>query len=147
MVNLNALLSPDQLARKGHVTRQSIYAALRNGRLTGIKCKGNWRISSKDYDEYRARRGERRLIHQGKLLHDPAEGRWSIPQLQTMLADRLRRPYSWQRIYYHIRAGKLRAERIGHYWLILDEDAQSFIKLEIEHYKGARDGANRRSGV
>jgi len=57
---LPSLYTPEEVARKVKVERQTVYHWLSSGRLRGLRVGSNWRITEEDLLEFMTRHSQRK---------------------------------------------------------------------------------------
>jgi len=120
-----------ETAESNGITRQAVYLSIKNGRLKAEKVGVQWLMHKDDVKHYRENRYSRKESKRstGELLHDPSKGEYSVHQLSKMSGT------SIQRIYYLIREGFLKAERIRSAWVIKIDDVSDVRALLDSMYK------------
>jgi excisionase family DNA binding protein len=119
-------------AEYAHVSRQAVYLAIHKRGLKAKKVDGQWRISRKDYDEWRAQKYNRDLVKQdGEFLFDLDKGTLSVNQAAKVISESLKRHYHAQHLYYLLRLGKLKAMKKRTTWVLFKEDVVDIIEKEL----------------
>lgn len=129
MTEKNEFLTLTQAAKEIGVTRGAIYAAINKKRLVGHQVRGQWLFTKDDLEAYkkvRYTRGHR--MHEGRLIHNPSEGRRSVTQAADYLREHLDSSFTTQKVYYQTRSGYIKSHRKGCSWVILDKDLHAFIE-------------------
>jgi len=110
-------VSITEAARINGVTRQAIYVAIKQAKLSAAKKATRWMINLKDLEDYRKNKYSRsKSTFDGELLYDNERGFFSINQVAKMLG------VPAQKIYYATRIGLLKATRKGAAWVVhIDE--------------------------
>lgn len=130
------LVSITEAARLNKVTRQAIYVAIKLNKLKAHKDSTRWTIDLADLAEYRKHKYSRaRSTYNGELIFDNAKGSFSVNQA----AKRLNVPP--QKIYYATRSGKMKAERRGAAWVILDSEIEEYRAKYLSKKKRKRRSA------
>lgn len=126
------ILSLREAGLHAHVQRQSIYLAIKKGRLKATKVNNRWRIKLLDLDDYRCSKYNRdyRTIN-GELVFDMEKGEFSVQQVCKVMCATLNRQFSMQRLYYLLRIGQVKAFKKGSTWVILKEDAVALLDIEL----------------
>lgn len=122
------LYTLEECGNYGKVTRQAVYLAIRKNKLKATKVKGKWMISPKDYDEYRLNKFNRSSFkYNGEYIYDMDKGHFSVQQVCKIFTHTLKRPFSQNRLYYLLHAGKLKGFRKRAAWVICKEDAVALL--------------------
>lgn len=128
---LKGYMSTKEAADYGHITRQSVYKAIMQGRCKGEKIGDAWYITVEDFDRYRGERNiSERFRIDGKLVFDAREGRFSVMQVAKIIGMTLRIPYDVQRVYHFIRKGVLTPKKVGKYLVISKREATKLLEME-----------------
>ena len=114
-------LSSSQAADYLDVDRQSVYMAIKKGRLKAAKTT-RWKINFEDLKSYSETRWNRKFSKRnGELLFDLSKDELSVKHA----AEILKVPEN--HIYYCIYVGKMPAFRKGKTWVIKGEDIKYYI--------------------
>jgi|SRR5277367_3330229 len=133
------LLTVSQAAMIARITTQSIYLAIKQGKLKAVCVKKRFQILPQDLEAYRLNKYNRDLRKKdGEFVFDIDKGHFSVPQVSKVFGEILGRPYPLQRLYYKIRTGQLKSFRKGAAIVITKEDAISFIMLD-QNYPENKD--------
>lgn len=112
------MLTISQLTDKYHITRQTLFIKIKDGRLKATKKKGKWCIREKDYLSYIKDRYHRYLDNGVKFFD--GKNVFSPRQVSQKLKC------SVQKIYYDLRRGRLPASRYRYAWVITLEDFKCY---------------------
>jgi len=114
-------LSLKQAANYFPCTKQALYMAIRQRRLSAKKKRGEWIINQETLDEYKQNRWNRRLSrHNGKLIFDKRKGLYSAHEVAHILNCGV------QHIYYALRSYKLKSHKIKSAWVIHVDDIMQY---------------------
>ena len=117
-MDLDNYLAISDAARVSGITRQAVYVAIKNGKLKAVQGEDRrWLVSSFDLAIYQASKYDRLKSKdpEGNFFYCPAEGRYSI----RMVAEKLNVPI--QKVYYLVRIGRLKVNRVHNRTVILEE--------------------------
>ena len=117
-MDLDNYLAISDAARVSGITRQAVYVAIKNGKLKAVQGEDRrWLVSSFDLAIYEASKYDRLKSKdpEGNFFYCPAEGRYSI----RMVAEKLNVPI--QKVYYLVRIGRLKVNRVHTRTVILEE--------------------------
>lgn len=110
-----------EAADRMKVTKQAVYIAIRKGRIQAEKVGGVWMVPEEEVDRYRSQRFSRRyLTHNGEIIHCPEKGKYSPQQVANILC------VPRQKIYYALRVGYIKADRLGSAWVISSDAMHKF---------------------
>lgn len=110
-----------EATRLMHISRQGVYAAIRNKRLGANFSNGRWITTKSAIEEYECKRYSReKSQYNGLLLFDNAAGFYSLKQAAALLH------INEQRMYYSARMGKIRYQRKGAAYIFHLNDILSF---------------------
>ena len=117
-------LTITEAAKKQSVTRQTVYVAVKTGRLKASKPTPEtrkWTITLADLEEYTKNEYSRaKSKYNGELTFNRSKGEYSVRQAAEILG------MPAQKVYYATRIGILKASRKGAAWVIHIEDIQEF---------------------
>lgn len=120
------------VAKFANVTKQSIYLAIRKGKLRALKVERRWEITSENLEEYAKNKYSRKNSRiKGELVFDSAKGELSLQQAREFLSQELQVNVPLQRLYYLMRLGKLKSFKKGGAYVLMKEDVLSILKQEI----------------
>ena len=115
------VVSITEAARINNVTRQAIYVAIKQKKLSATKDATRWIIHLDDLEEYRKNKYSRtKSMFDGELLFDNRKGYFSVNQAAKLLN------VPAQKIYYATRVGLLKASRKGAAWVIHIDDIKGY---------------------
>lgn len=119
-----------EIAEKYGVTRQAVILAIKSGRLKATREGRFWKVFSADLYEYYNNKYSRKLsVFDGELIFNKAKGLMSVDEAAESLG------IPKQNIYYAIRSGKLKGERVGPCYTIHIRDLArykvKFLSLEF----------------
>lgn len=123
------LLSIREAAEFMGVSKAAVAAAIGLKRLVAGKNQGRWFVTQKALDDYCAHKFSREhRRYNGELVFDPEKGRLSVGQVAKMLSSELKRRVQNQYVYYMLRQGRLKGERLGSTWVIKREAAMELLE-------------------
>lgn len=115
------ILNLHQAASYARVTYQTIFLAVKRGRLRARRSGKRWLVTHQDVDAYRLAKytGKR---HNGRLVHNPSIGLFSLAQSALVLSDMLGYTITRSRVAWAVKRGVLACSRHGHYYVIAQAD-------------------------
>ena len=111
---MNGCVSVSEAAKIKNVTRQAIYAAIKLNKLRAYRQNDHWKVfmaDLNDYDEKKYSR-EHHSLHEGKPIYDEKRGLISVDKASKLIE------VPRQKLYYAIRANKLKAEKKNAAWVV-----------------------------
>lgn len=129
----NELLSLTAAAQYAKVQRQALWLALEKGRLKSVgkqvvKGRQQWMFTKAAIDEYRKTKYDRQYsMINGDLKFSPEKNRWSVAQVSKYMSVPI------NRIYYLVRSGQIRCQRMGSAIVLKKEDFVSVLASDVDH--------------
>lgn len=129
-------MTPVEVAKLKGVTRQSVILAIKSGRLKATRYGRFWRIFSTDlYDYYNNLYSRKLSRHKGDLIFDKNKSLVSVEEASALTG------VPNQKIYYAIRSGKLKGNRVGPNYVIslwdLTQYSSSFLQSNMRKKKSS----------
>lgn len=126
------ILKVSQIAKLCNRSKQTIYCAVRQGRMQAQKTSRGWMVTKSQFDYWIKNRYSRRYFkYEGKEIYDFDKGVISILEASRIYSKIANKFRSVQIIYYAIRIGRLKASRMGSHWVIQKENLLEWIKANM----------------
>jgi excisionase family DNA binding protein len=119
-------VSITEAAKISKVTRQAIYVAIKQNKLSAKKDDKHWSIKIADLEAYHETKYCRsKSRHNGELIFDNSRGCYSVNQVANLLN------VPAQKIYYALRTEMLKSTRKGAAWVIHMSDIKSYKEAHL----------------
>ena len=124
--------SVSQAAKEAKIGRQAVYVAIKQKRLRAEKISGHWMITATVLDEYKLNKYNRALRRTEEgLIFDNSKGLYSVPQAQALISMHISAQFPIQKLYYLLRTGQVRSDKIGAAWIIKKEEILRLINDQL----------------
>jgi len=110
-------MTPSDISKNYHVSRQSVWLKIKEGRIKATKVKNRWMITDQEYKNYL----DSKYLRDPKMF-DKSKGELSVKEAAVLIGCSL------QRIYYHLRTGHIKSKRLGAAWVINLQDLMEYKK-------------------
>ncbi len=136
-INMENLITTREAAQIEGLTKQAVFKCISKGIIKGYKINGIWHVDQKEYKEYLNNRFSReRSIFKGEKKFDISKGELSLRNCNDYISKQLGFELPYQRLYYLVHTGQLRAHKKGSSWIIMIEEADRYVKefSSFQHY-------------
>src|ERR1051326_1319589 len=122
----------DEIAAYAKVHRQTVYLAVRHGKLPAFKKNKRIMLTKEDYDQYRINKytpDHRRF--NGEKLFDLDQGLYCLNQVAKILSSVLQIPFAYFTVLRMVRRGEINSFRKGRYYVVTRTAVEKYLQMRM----------------